>query len=275
MAANRKTKAPSTDPGLIPGAGFLEDLREEIAMLWRLAVLPLVNVAGTANAITADCLVPLLARESGNRFSLLPLAANTGATDVEINGLPGRALVNRDGSALASGRLAAGRMELIEDDGTSYRLLLDKPPLASTFLTNTYAYQTSNGVGPAGRPTGLSDYPLNTTVLNENAAIDFSGAPAFVLAAGTYEFDAFVSTADGGADRLVLWDVVANVALASSVWSSNNYYGSRRLFAKMTLATAKTVKLRLYTPSGGGSYGHPVSFGTPEQYGFIIIRTYP
>lgn len=277
MAANRKTQAPSNTPGTLSGAAVLNDIAEEVEALWRHAEVPLSGVAGTANAITANCDVPLALREKGNKGSFIPVLANTGATTLAINGLASRALVNRDGTALANGRLQPGRMEKFEDDGTNYRLVLDKPSSTAAPQLSTFAYQTASGTDGAATAVGFNDIPLNTTILNEIPGVTLA-ANVLTLPAGTYEVDA-QGFANAGNAALHLYDVVAGAAFTTGLVRQQGYSaGPRRLFGKFTLASTKTFKLRMHTSiaagSGGLGYAQNIA-GVPEQHCFIALKVYP
>jgi hypothetical protein len=279
MTANRASPAPSNTPGVLPGSSTLDDIAKEVAALWRHAAVPLTNVAGTANAITADCLVPLWVREAGNKFSMVVVLANTGPTNLAINGLASRPVINRDGSALANGRLAAGRLELFEDDGTSYRLLLDKPLTTAAPLLSVFAYQTATGTDGSGTNVGWNKVQLNTNVLTEIPGVNLNtGTNVLTLPAGTYEVDA-QGYANASSSALHLWDVVAAAAFTTGLARQQGYYtGARRLFGKFTLAATKTFELRMHTSiaTGAGGLGYAQNIaGIPEQHCFIALRVYP
>ncbi len=277
MAANRKTIAPSNTAGVLAGPTVLNDIAEEVEALWRYAAIPLSGVAGTPNAITANCDVPLALSQKGNKGSFIPVAPNTGATTLAINGLPSKAVTNRNGTALANGRLVTGRMELFEDDGVRYRLLLDQPSSTAAPQLSTFAYQTASGTDGAGTAVGFNDIPLNTTILNEIPGVTLA-ANVLTLPAGTYEVDA-QGFANAGNAALHLYDVVAAAAFTTGLVRQQGYSaGPRRLFGKFTLASTKTFKLRMHTSiaagSGGLGYAQNIA-GVPEQHCFIAIKVYP
>ena len=85
MPADRKVPAPSNTPGGgISGTTFMEDVLAEVQALYRYVQIPLYDVAGT-DTVTAKCNVPLDARAAGNKFTLTPVAGNTGAATLEID----------------------------------------------------------------------------------------------------------------------------------------------------------------------------------------------
>lgn len=275
MPADRKIPAPSNTPGGgISGTAFMEDALTEVQALWRYAKVPLSSVVGS-NTITAQCDVPLDVRGKGNKFTFTPVAPNTVAPTLEINGKGQLPLRDRSGAVLPAGRLATGRAEDVEDFGTEYRLMIDPPPSAAVQQRSLFAYQLNNGVAAGGLPTGWMKYPINTLILNEIGITFNAGLNRLTLPARTYEVDAsawaysyaaglfLVNTSDGGA------------AMGGMARSTMYAYGQARTTGKFTLATPKDVELWLYSSNAGGSLGNPLTSGHPEQYGFIDFRSTP
>ena len=98
MANIRQTIAPANTAGLLNGTTTLNDISAKVEPLYRYALIPLINVAGS-NTITANCRVPLLVAEAGNQFQFLPFAANTGAVTLNIDARGAKPL--RDASGVA------------------------------------------------------------------------------------------------------------------------------------------------------------------------------
>lgn len=105
--------APNTDslgPVGPSGADYADKVAAEIQALWNGTINALTSVSGSANAITAACIVPLATSyQHGQYFWLVPVADNTGAVTINIDG---RGVVNlRDyaGAALVAGDLVTGR----------------------------------------------------------------------------------------------------------------------------------------------------------------------
>jgi hypothetical protein len=279
MPVNRKSVAPSNTAGALPGTPTLNDIAEEIEALWRYAAVPLSAVAGTANAITANCDVPLLVREKGNRFSLIPVAANTGGVTVSINGLGAKSLLNRDGTALAAGRLQAGRLESFEDTGSAYVLLTEKPVSSSAPAQSLYAYQTATNTNGQTIAAGWQDVPLNTTVLSEIPGATFPSPPQVSLAAGTYEVDAFCTVRASGRVALHIWDLNTSAPVTTGLArAQTDNYGLLRVMGKLTVPTLRNYTLRLYANSAGGNIGlfanitSPAS--VPEQFAALSLKAY-
>jgi hypothetical protein len=279
MVAVRKTPAPSNMAGLLGGAATLEAINSEVQGLWQYVQVPLSNVAGTANAITADCDVALDANKKGQKFSLTPIAANTGAGTLSVNTKPALALKNRDGSVLVANRLSIGRTEIIENDGVAFRLMNDAPAVAGGNYRSMFAYQLAVGTDGQGLPIGWSKYPLNTLVMNEIPGLTFDGAlNQLTLSAKTYEFDAEVFSY-ASRSSMVLWNVTDNSAVLTGVRSSSYSNTERtRCVGKFTLAATKVFELRVFRASNTGVAGLGLNVNTsspalPEQYGFLDLRS--
>lgn len=280
MTVNRKIIAPSNTPGAIAGAAFMNDAAEEIAALWRYAILPLSNVANPADAnhIAADCDVPLVIAEKGNNLLLIPGIANTGAAFLSVNGLADKEIVNRDGSSIAAGRLQAGRAEPLANLGTKYALLADNPPAAAgTILKAVFAYQLAQGNQSVAVSAGWQTYKLNTVIRNDLAGLGVAlntGLNQITLPSGAYEFEAqaYIGNFKGG---LYLWNVTDNVLVPGQARVQIQNYGSGRTIGQFALASTKILELRVYSSAAAaaGNLGEFLNISSPasipEQYGHI------
>ncbi len=276
----RKTPAPSNAAAPFTGPATLEAINDEVRGLWRYAIVPLSSVGGTANAITAVCDVPLDVAQKGNGFLLTPVAANTGAATLNVGKGP-KALVNRDGSALAAGRLAAGVQEVVTDDGTSYRLAVDKPAASSAPpLTALFAYQLARNTASANIVAGWQTYPINMQVQNNIPGLSLNAA-TFTLTLPNrplrVRMKAFTNNADPAA--VFLWNVSGAAPItANFVRQPACLYGAIEAEGLITPATSMTAQVKVYAVSASGNFGEPLNLGspsTPEQYGFIAFEAYP
>ena len=77
---------------------------------------------GTANALTLTPATAIGAYAAGQQFLFLASATNTGATTVAVSGLAAKAIVRRDGTALAGAEIVSGSVYQLVYDGTSFRL---------------------------------------------------------------------------------------------------------------------------------------------------------
>lgn len=283
MPADRKVPAPSNTPGGgISGTTFMEDVLAEVQALYRYVQIPLYDVAGT-NTITAKCNVPLDARAAGNKFTLTPVAGNTGAATLEIDLRGPLPIKDRTGAALAAGRLVTGRSEVLEDFGTEYRLLLDPPLSASATQRSIIAYQQPSGTDGGSTTTGWNKYPLNTIIRNDIAGLTFNaGTNQITLSTGTYKrvrAVGFNYTAQ--ASSLHLWNVSDNVEVAGFARVVGRDYSAPEINGQFSIGATKVFELRLYTAGGqsGIGFGQAVGIASPsaipEQYGFIEFEVAP
>lgn len=130
MTATR-TVPTSASPPPVTGSDFMDAVAREISALWDYSRLPMTNVGGTANAITAD-IVPALTHGlvDGMGFLITPIHNTTGA--VTINGV---SVVDTTGAALVSGAMAAGtKYQLVYDGPTSKLVLLGAVSIVPTGL---------------------------------------------------------------------------------------------------------------------------------------------
>src|SRR5689334_354552 len=128
MSADRQV--PTTGSGSAAWA----DHNVELGKLYDISCMRLINVAGTADAITADPDTPLTGSlVDGMKFTLTPAADNTiSAVTLKVpttGGTP-EPVVDFDGAALAVGQLKGGRRHILEWDATltKYRILTNIQP---------------------------------------------------------------------------------------------------------------------------------------------------
>jgi hypothetical protein len=116
------SSAPSTNGGAL----FLDQYFAFVGGLVDTAILRLVSVGGTADAITASAEpfeVPSTGLVTGMKFTLEPTADNTGAATLNIDGRGAESIVTGSGAALSAGDLANGTRYLLEFDGTNFVIL--------------------------------------------------------------------------------------------------------------------------------------------------------
>ncbi|MGN6773164.1 MAG: hypothetical protein ACTHJQ_25445, partial [Rhizobiaceae bacterium] len=126
----------------------------------RATVTDLVNIAGTANAITCDEPSPFM---DGKIYGLVPTLSNTGATTIQVAGVGTYDVVYPDGSDIAAGELSAdlrtpllfanGRFEVLfgsnagsikrsEVDASTFGFVLDEDDMASDSATKVPTQQS-------------------------------------------------------------------------------------------------------------------------------------
>lgn len=113
MAVDRHSPTQAVDGPTTSGINVGIGIDEEIYALWKLHGGMLQTVGGTANAITATCVPPLLespAAMDGFECTFIPTLENTGAATIAIDGFPARNIFDADGHTIGPGDLFPGRM---------------------------------------------------------------------------------------------------------------------------------------------------------------------
>lgn len=139
-AAIRSTPTPENYGTSIGEKTIARKISIETEALWRYSVVPLTSVAGT-NTVTADVdtavVAALTAYQKGQKYSIIPANTNSSTVTLNINSVGAVALKDGDGAALVSGAFIAGRMHIIEHDGTNFRIIMP----SREFLAATKAEQ--------------------------------------------------------------------------------------------------------------------------------------
>lgn len=150
-AAKQKTPTVSNG-GSDVGATYADLVNAEVGNLWLGVTRELVNVAGSANSITAASDATVVSAIAGfvrpMAFWLTPISDNTGPVDITIDGF-NALLKDSSGADLGSGALKAGRRDKISFDGTIMRL-------ASNAASGGSSLNGING----GRLTFVSGVPV-------------------------------------------------------------------------------------------------------------------
>ena len=87
------------------------------------AGVPLITVAGTADAITGTITPSLTAYTTGGVFSFVVGSTNTTAVTLNIDGLGVKSVTRTGSVALVAGDMVTGQVVLVEYDGTRFQLL--------------------------------------------------------------------------------------------------------------------------------------------------------
>ena len=99
----------------------------------------LTSVGGTANAITAVVTSPnFTAYATGQQFSFVAAATNTGATSLNLNGLGAKSLTKQGTNPLVAGDIQAGQIVLVEYDGTRFQYVNYSYVPVGTGLQNNF-----------------------------------------------------------------------------------------------------------------------------------------
>lgn len=239
---------PTTNPGGIGGSAYSVQLDADLAALWK-RVPRRLTVTGT-NSLTATTPagdLAISALTEGMRLCFTPVANNTGAMTIAVDGLPSINLVNSQGSALTAGQVRSGEpCEAVIDATGKARIVVGIFATATPAKTTILANQRTGAAG--GGYTAGSDQTvaLNVELIDE---IGVSGTlPDFTVPAGTYDIDIDAAIENVGGFQLRLFNVTDGVdvagvyGLAERVTSSNQTYAARGQ-GRFTLASAKTLRL--------------------------------
>jgi hypothetical protein len=139
----------------VTGADFAGSIQDEVTGLWGNSVIPLTDVAGTGDAITAT-VSPALADglQSGMNFWLEAAADNTGPATIAIGEEDAVDLVDDDGMALGAALLKEGRLYLLAFDGTAMRVY------GTAGQKRVADYQVFTASGTWNKPAGTPDDAL-------------------------------------------------------------------------------------------------------------------
>jgi hypothetical protein len=114
----------------------------------------IATVTGT-DTLTGSLTPALAAYATGNKFSFVAAATNTGAATINLNSLGAKSITKSGSTALVAGDLVINQMYLIEYDGTRFQLInpssvsgVSSISFGSTGLTPSTA--TSGAVSVAG-----------------------------------------------------------------------------------------------------------------------------
>lgn len=101
-------------------------------------IYPYGTDSGAANAyVVATPNPPVSALAPGIGVSFTTANSNTGASTLNVSALGAVSIVHADGSALAAGDLIAGKLALVEYDGTHFQLINPQVPGGGQTLTTT------------------------------------------------------------------------------------------------------------------------------------------
>ena len=130
------------------------------------ASVPLITVAGTADAITGTITPSLTSYTTGGVFSFVVGSTNTTAVTLNIDGLGAKAVTRTGSVALAAGDMVTGQVVLVEYDGTRFQLLnpnaFTNLRVSGTLGVNGSSSGTATLAAPAAAGTPTLTLPTNT-----------------------------------------------------------------------------------------------------------------
>jgi hypothetical protein len=117
----------------------------------------IATVTGT-DTLTGTLTPAIAAYATGNLFSFVAAATNTGAATINLNGLGAKSITKLGTTALAAGDIVSGQVHLIEYDGTRFQLI------------NPSTVAVTGIVPPANGGTGIANNAAMTVTGSGNFA---------------------------------------------------------------------------------------------------------
>ncbi|MEI6793877.1 MAG: hypothetical protein WCL05_01410 [Verrucomicrobiota bacterium] len=131
----------------------------------------LSSVAGT-NSITATASPTLTAYATGSIYSFIAANTNTGAATLSIDGLTAASITKNGSAAISAGDVQAGKMMLVEYDGTAFQLVNNI--IYGGSITSGTIVSLTTPMSAANGGTGASTLTANNVILgNGVAAVQF------------------------------------------------------------------------------------------------------
>jgi len=127
----------------------------------------LTSIAGT-NTITATATPTLTAYATGAIYSFIAANTNSGAATLSIDGLTAKSITKNGAVALSAGDIQAGKMMLVEYDGTTFQLINNIVYGGS--ITNGNIVSLTSPLGVSNGGTGLATLTANNVLLGNGVA---------------------------------------------------------------------------------------------------------
>ena len=143
------------------------------------AGVPLITVAGTADAITGTITPSLTVYTTGGVFSFVVGSTNTAAVTLNIDGVGVKSVTRTGSVALVAGDMVAGQVVLVEYDGTRFQLL------NGNSFTNLNASGTLGVTGLTTLGVTGASFPGSTSGTAKIVAPATAGTTTFTLPATT------------------------------------------------------------------------------------------
>lgn len=143
----------------------------------------IATVSGT-DTLTGSLAPAITAYATGNLFSFVAAATNTGAATINLNSLGAKSITKAGSTALAAGDLVSGQVYLIEYDGTRFQLInpsgvsgVSSISFGSTGLTPSTA---TSGVVTVAGTLAVANGGTGTTGTTANLTVDGTNAVGFL-----------------------------------------------------------------------------------------------
>jgi hypothetical protein len=170
----------------------------------------IATVSGT-DTLTGSLAPAITAYATGNLFSFVAVATNTGATTINLNSLGAKSITKSGTTALAAGDIVSGQVYLIEYDGTRFQLI-NPSSVSSSVSSISFG---STGLTPAIATSGA--VTVAGTLATANGGTGTPGTTANLTVDGTNAvgFLNIPQNAQTGSYTLVLGDAAKHIYHAS------------------------------------------------------------
>ena len=237
------------------------------------AGVPLITVAGTANAITGTITPSLTSYTTGGVFSFVVGSTNTTAVTLNIDGLGAKAVTRTGSVALAAGDMVTGQVVLVEYDGTRFQLLNPNAftnlrvsglltQAAGADIASAATIDLSTATGNGCRITGTTPISAVTMATGQQVLIVADGALPLTYNATTNKLNSAGASVTLAAGDMVLYSkdlsgiVHGNIIKANgtAVVSSSALVAANLSFVGMwngtivasRAASAETIAIKTY-----------------------------
>lgn len=256
------------------GAGTVASDAARLSQVQNSTTTTLISITGT-DTITGTVSPTLTAYATGQVFSFVVAATNTGAVTLNINSLGAQAVTRTGSVALVAGDMVTGQVAIVEYDGTRFQLI-NGNSFTNLKASGTLGVTgiTTVAAGSAAAPsivstTGTSDtgefFPAADTIAwstagTERARIDSSGnigigtnSPGYKLDVSAASFiAASVSTSYSGAGNIRIADASTTSASAPYIGSAGNNLTFGRLGTAEYARIDSSGNVLIGTTSSGG-----------------------
>lgn len=153
----------------------------------------IATVSGT-DTLTGTLAPAITAYATGNLFSFVAVATNTGAVTINLNSLGAKSITKSGTTALAAGDLVSGQVYLIEYDGTRFQLINPSNVLGVSSISFG-----STGLTPSTSTTGAVTVAGTLAVANGGTNITSYAVGDIIFASTTGVLSKLADVATGNA----------------------------------------------------------------------------
>lgn len=230
---------------------------------------------GAADAYAIACTPAVTAYVAGQRFGLIAVNANTGASTLAVNGLAAKDIRKYGTVALIKGDILAGQFVEFVYDGTNFQLVSKSNTyLPYIKLSETQAANTQGGTFTSG---AWRTRTLNTEDTDTDGLCSLA-ANQFTLAAGTYIISASAPAFYTNQHQAKLSNTTAatDVLIGTSETSGATGNGATtRSFinGRFTVAAGQALEIQhqANTTRATDGFGVAANFGVSEIYTVVEI----